>query len=173
MKRFAFLVASLALVLSGCVIEFVPTPSSATIIGRPTLGTARQLEVDGEMQSIICNDQDTPLNYTFQFSGTLGTWRSYLKGKGTSTVEGEGTGAINPDSDVTLNLNSQGVAYDSTTNTVTVRYTLRPNSAPRLLSPSAIVPVEKLGYSILYLEVAGEKYFDELPVIANCNDFTF
>jgi hypothetical protein len=161
MKRFAFLViASLAFVISGCVIEFSGTPNSADIIGDPRLGTnyQRELAVDAGEEYIICDDKETLLDYSFQFSGTLGSWRSYLEGKDSKVKNG----------DVTLNLSSRGVTYDANTNTVRVSYAIQPNAAPTVLAPTAIVETRIKGTSILYLEVAGERFFKELKVVENC-----
>lgn len=163
MTRFAFLViASLAFVLNGCLIEIVDTPGDVTVVGIPRLGTSyqRELEVNKGQEYIICNDKETLLDYTFQFSGNLSSWRSYLKGRDTKEING----------DVTLTLASQGVTYDSATNRVTVRYAIRPNAAPKLLSPSAITTVRIDGYSTLFLEVDGEVFSKEMAVVGNCNE---
>jgi hypothetical protein len=115
--------------------------------------------VNEGQKSIICNDKNTLLDYTFEFTGTLGSWRSYLKGKQSGTING----------DVTLTLNSTGVTYNPSTNVVTVSYTIQPNAAPTLLSPSGIVIPEIKGYSTLFLEVAGQTFSKELTVVGNCN----
>jgi hypothetical protein len=161
MKRFAFLlIVSLMFLLNGCLIEIVPPPSSVTVVGTPRLGTNYQweLEIDKGKEFIICNDKNTLLDYGFQFSGNLGSWRSYLKGKDTGVING----------DVTLTRNSQGVTYNASNNSVIVSYTITPNAAPKLLAPSAIVIARIEGYSTLYLEVDGETFYKEMAVIGNC-----
>jgi hypothetical protein len=170
MKRFAFLlIASLAFVLNGCLIEIVDTglPSGVTI-SNARYQTSFSATVNGQPnKSIICDNKETTLSYSFQFSGNLGSWTSYIKGNLGSVVGRQ-----------TLDLSSNFVLYDSATRTVTVTYTLRAGSAPLLLAPQTITvtPIPNptvIGKSKLYLEFPNTSRAyafstDELPVVTNC-----
>jgi hypothetical protein len=171
MKRFAWLlIIGLALVLNGCVVEFVDNPNALTI---RDLGYATNYRgtINGQDRFVICDDRDTELSYSFEFDGTLGNWTSYLEG-----------GFFERVGEVTLNLNNRFVQYDG--RTVRVTYLIRPGGAPVLMEPSntleaqatnasiVVVPVPQvIGETTLFIEFEnlGERArFDPTPVIDNC-----
>jgi hypothetical protein len=178
MKRITFLlIASLAFVLNGCLVEIVDPgtglPSGVTIF-EAAYGTNYSATVNGEPdRSIICDDRTTVLSYSFRYSGNLGSWVSYIKGS-----KGGETGRL------TLDLNSKFVQHDVANRQVTVTYDLLAGSAPLLMSPQAsavtpniiITPVPDpvvLGSSKLFLEFpsASRPYqfsTKDLPVVDNC-----
>jgi hypothetical protein len=165
------LFVGLALVLNGCVIEFVDGPNTLTV---QELGyrTNYRGTINGQDRFVICDDRNTELTYSFEFDGVLGNWRSYLEGGFFSTRVG----------DVTLNLNSPYVQYDGTT--VRVTYLIEPGGAPVLMAPSntlesqatdaaiVVVPLPQvIGETTLFVQFNNlERIYEfrETPVIDNC-----
>ncbi len=170
MKRFTFLlIAGLTFVLSSCSIEIVDIglPSDLNVTNA-RYETSFSATVNGEAnRSIICDDKVTILSYSFQFSGNLGSWTSYIKGSQGSEVGRQ-----------TLDLNSRFVQYDSANRIVTVTYELPAGSAPLVLAPQTITvtPIpdpQVIGSSKLYLEFpSASRPFafstKDLPVVDNC-----
>jgi hypothetical protein len=105
MKRFAFLlIAGLAFVLNGCIIEIVDVPGNFTI-NNAIFSTNQSLDlgvngIGGGPEAVICDNKTTELIYSFGYSGTLNRFRSYLRG--------EDTGSIPADGDVTFSTGNLG-----------------------------------------------------------------
>lgn len=125
--------------------------------------------VDGVERNVICDDRDTILTYSFNYSGTLDYWTSYLQGVDSGEIAGR----------VTFTPNDNGVTY--TSSSVSVRYIIRPYAAPLLVGPEgvsseAIVPVPAprvIGESVLLLNINGYSRGYQLisrpiPVVSNC-----
>jgi hypothetical protein len=166
MKRFPILaiVASM-FVLSGCVVEFVdPVPTPSFTVTEATFSTNHSVDLgaNGETgqtnqpEFVICDNLPTELIYRFSYTGSLSSFRSFLRG--------EDTGAIPPDGDRTFSAAGLG-------NPIEVRYSIPARLAPRLLAPNAIVPIGIVGYSRLYLDFPGtsqDKVSRRIAIIENC-----
>jgi hypothetical protein len=169
MKRFAFLmILAMSFVLSGCVIEFSELPDSFTIADagfstnhRVDLGTNGVTEASEQPEFVICNDLPTDLIYRFSYTGSLSSFRSFLRG--------EDTGSIPRDGDVTFQTNGLG-------NPVEVKISIPAGLAPRLVAPSssqpnAITPIGIIGYTKLFLDFPGDnqdKGSRRIAIIDNC-----
>jgi hypothetical protein len=164
MKRFVLLlIVSLAFVLSGCVIEVVDPPLSFTI-SNAVFSTNQLLDlgVNGETgeakqpEFVICDDRQTELIYRFSYTGTLSSFRSYLRG--------EDSGNIPPDGDVTFQTSGLG-------NPIEVKITIPAGLAPLAIEPTGIGVSGIIGYSTLHLDFPGTR--EDIPsrriaVIDNC-----
>lgn len=121
------------------------------------------LDRDGDFEFVICDDRTTNLTYSFRFEGDLDKWESYLNGETDKKV-----------GRVTLDLGSDFVNYNPSTNTVRVNYEIRRGGAPNIVAPQGIVPTPKIDrYVRLYLEIDGyaEAYdliSKDIPVLAAC-----
>ncbi len=153
----------LSLLLSACeiTVDVGPLPSGVTI-SNASWSSNHQADVQGVRQQVICDDRTTMLTYSFQFTGTLGSWESYLQGVDSGQIAGR----------VQLSLSDPRVNYNPNTRTVTVNYELRAGATPTLLAPQAIVPV-RLDYSRLFLRFAGTSqayslFSQPIPVLNIC-----
>ena len=156
-------------ILSGCEIVVTNQP------GRPpnfelldaNYQTNYEADVDGdgELRYVICDDRTTFLTYTLRFEGELDTWTSYLRGVRTGEVVGRETFDSR---DTRVNRYDEGEAE--------VEYEIRARGAPLLVAPQAIVPRPKVeGYTQLFLEVNGyeegyELSSNDIPVLATCGN---
>ena len=161
------LLGSLLLVLSACsgvITVDVGLPEGVTITNA-NYSSNYQANVEGSTQDVICDDRTTELSYSFRFSGNLNGWQSYLRGVTTGNITGRES----------FTLDSRFVDYNSSTNTVTVRYEIPARSAPLAINPQAIVIQPKVeGYTQLFLEFNGatgayDLLSDDIPVLASCN----
>jgi hypothetical protein len=164
MKRLGLLIiVGLAFVLNGCLIEVVDPPSSFTISNALfSTNHVVDLGVNGETgeanqpEFVICDDRQTELIYSFAYTGTLGSFRSYLRG--------EDSGNIPPDGNKTFSTSSLG-------NPVEVSITIPAGLAPLAIEPTAIGVSGIIGYSTLHLDFPGtsqDKTSRRIAVIDNC-----
>ncbi len=160
MKHFAFLlIASLAFVLNGCLIEVVNTGFT---VPEATFSTNHSLDlgvngIGGGPEAVICDNLTTELIYKFSYTGSLGSFRSFLRG--------EDTGAIPADGDKTFSTNGLG-------NPIEVRITIPAGLAPLAVKPTAIGVSGIIGYSRLYLDFPGtdqDKVSRPIAVIDRCS----
>jgi hypothetical protein len=163
MKRFTLLfVASLAFVLNSCVVQ-IDVPSAFTI-SNAEFSTNQVLDlgvngVTGEANQpefVICDDRQTEIIYRFAYTGTLSSFRSYLRG--------EDTGSIPPDGDVTFQTSGLG-------NPIEVKITIPAGLAPLAIEPTAIGVTGIIGYTTLHLDFPGtdqDKPSRRIAVIDNC-----
>ncbi len=121
------LIAALGLMLSGCTISVFPgtggNGGSTTISNLSFSSDSR----DSSGKSYICDNYTTQLTYTFQYAGSLASWRSSLVGKQSGQTAGT--------ADFYLN----GPGVNAAGNLVSVTYNVPPNAAP-LSVPAGIKP---------------------------------
>ena len=160
--------------LSACTVNVEPgpdpEPEDITIsnIAYESEFTAR---IDGETRDVICDDRNTKFSYSFDYSGDLTTWSSYL--------QGVDSGTINEDSRITRTVDAtpeEGVVTQG--DNIAVYYTLTPESAPTLTAPSidtqgiVVEPIVK-GFTQLFISVEGTEpvaVTPTLPVLEACSD---
>lgn len=153
MKRYMHLifVCSVALLLSACDITFsgnvkIDLLPPGVTIDNAAYSTNFSAKVNGVEQFVICNDRTTELSYSFDFTGNLNSWESFLEGKNTGEKAGEkrfsttGPFVVRPGH-------------------VEVTYEILSSGAPRLTAPElgteaiVVVPKQPIGYSKLFINV--------------------
>jgi hypothetical protein len=154
---------SLGLVLAACDITI--DWGSGFSISNATYSTNFQDRSGG---SYICDNTTTYLTYSFNYSGTLTSWTSYLKGENTGVVKGRTT--FTPSSPY---VDRYGNNY------VEVTYTIPSGTAPleatSQAAPQSIIVVpnpQVIGYSRLFLTVNGYSHpllSNPIPVINGCS----
>ena len=118
------------------------------------LTSTHNATVDGRNQPVICDDQETTLTYSFEYSGNLETYSTYLVGRDTGD-----------EAELTNQTQIASGGY--------VEHSVR---IPAGLAPLAIVPNPiPIGASILYVTLDpdgyGDQYyirFNDIPVLQTC-----
>lgn len=162
MKRIglSLLVASvLALTLAGCsgTLRFIfdidtNLPQGVTVAeSSVSLDSDYYATVDGKNQPVICDDRQTRLTYSFNYTGPLDTYRVVLEGVN-SGEQPYVVGSI------------QNASGGRVAGTITI---------PAGVAPLAIVPQPKvLGYTRVRIELnpTSSYYlrFNDVPVLATC-----
>lgn len=177
MKAITKLILLVALIsLSACTVETTePEPGPGAVepvISNGVVTTNYQATLPGSNspEDVICRDETTELSYSFDYSGDLSGWTSYLTGATTQRTVGEES----------FDLSDPRVERDG--NRVTVTYRLGADAAPLLTEGDietqaiTVVPDPRVvGGTQLVLEVSGFSGFepevlsaDPIPVITNC-----
>ena len=139
------LIAVLGLMLSGCTISILPgSGGNGGSTSISNLGFSSNYQ-DSSGKSYVCDNYTTQLTYTFQYTGSLSSWRSSLVGKQSGQTAGTAD----------FYLNSPGV--NAAGNLVSVTYNVPPNAAPLSvpntgIKPQSIIVVPNIkGYTDLKL----------------------
>lgn len=162
---------ALLLLLVGCQVSFDLVPVPGLVLRNASYRTNVRATVDGRERFIICDNRTTTLSYSFDYTGALLSWRSYLRGRNTGTIRGDRRFTL---ADVVR------------PGRVEVTYTIPPYQAPlsvnelpdaAAIAPESIIVVPRptvVGASELRLEVNGIGRSvvlsgrDPIPVVDNC-----
>lgn len=138
-----------ALLLSACdiIISGPSVPPSVNVFNA-SYSTNYEATINGVTQDIICDNRRTELNYTFDYSGNLDSWSSFLRGVESGEIDG---------------LESFTEADIARYGEVDVTYEIPPGEAPlkeesERLNPQRIVVVpnpQVVGRTMLYVTVNG------------------
>lgn len=171
MKRLKFSCFGLiVLVLTACQVTVDVGLPPGFSVSNASYRTNFRATVDGQERYIICDNRTTTLSYRFNYSGTLRSWSSYLRGQTTGTIRGR------------ANFTSRDI---TTPGRVEVDYTIPRNQAPlssgpepQALDPESIIIVPRptvIGYTQLWLDINGStrsftfhNQGNAIPVVDGC-----
>lgn len=163
--------ALILLVLAACQVTVDVGMPPGFSVSNASFETNFRATVDGQERYVICDNRTTTLSYRFDYSGTLTSWSSYLRGQTTGTIRGRETFT-------SADINTPG--------RVEVTYTIPRNQAPlsdgleiqSAISPESIIVVPRptvIGFTQLWLDINGTtRSFNfnnqgrAIPVIDGC-----
>jgi hypothetical protein len=154
MKKILLAMMLMIPVLSGCLVVIDDIPNSKVTISNAKMSTNWLNTATGEY--VICDDRDTTITYSFNFTGNLTTWETYLQGP--TEIKGRAS----------FTLSSKGVSYDPATRFVEVNaYLIKAGAAPQVIEPQITVNRK----NTLYLNINGSpvSFYKDITVLNTCD----
>jgi hypothetical protein len=158
--------ALMLLVLAACQVSVDVGMPPGLSVSNTRYETNFQASINGQNRYVICDDRETTLTYRFDYTGSLTSWSSYLRGRDSGVIEGR---ARFTSADI-VTPGRVIVDYRIPRELAPLSEGVQPTSE---ISPESIIVVPRiLGYTELWLDIGNFRNsyrFGPIPVLATCN----